>query len=152
MAGWPTRLTRAVLGPKLRDLIPAPNIRNWIPASIFELAWWTLTGLAMVAPKAWFAYSGGVGSGLGGATVWGSGQPGNAKNATGSYTFTFSATATNELGESAPTSLMWAKAYAVGELNLRAVAQVTSATTVDVRVYDADSGAAADAVVFVEVH
>lgn len=154
MAGWPTRITRKILGPIIRDLIPAPNRRSWIPDVTWNLAWWVLAGLGQVAPKAWFAYSGAIGSGLGGATGWSSSQPGNAKNGTGDYTFTIADSAADELGATTAVVLQFAKVHSIGTANVRCVAAVSHSGSnweIGVKVFDADAGTPVDAVIFVEV-
>lgn len=52
MPGFPSRISRASLGPALEDTWAVTNPKKAIPAASFMLAWWQLAGAGLVVPKA----------------------------------------------------------------------------------------------------
>ncbi len=153
MTGWPDRITRDDLGPELADLLPAPNGQTFLGAVVFTLAWWVLAGAARPTTRAWAGVDGAADSVLGHGEAWypnADGPPPTlVKNGTGDYTLTY-VNAPNESGQTKALGLSYAKAHAQTTSNINAVATV-SGNDVTVHTFTADTGAAVDATVFVEV-
>lgn len=137
MAGFPTRISRALFGPKRQDLYKAKDEKNFISAWFFELLFWQVSGLNQSAPLA---------SGLidnGGALLaheesWapdGGTAPGIAHPATGHFQLTYAGTYTDEEDQDVPVALTRARGFAQSS-SARTVSGIAAANVVDIYVFD----------------
>jgi len=54
MSGFPTRITRATLGPKLENRFRVIDPRKEVGADPLNLAWWTVGAAGLMLPMVWF--------------------------------------------------------------------------------------------------
>lgn len=52
MAGWPARLSRAILGPKRKNEIEPDNDVYFVAAKFFNMVFWQVSGANLFTPKA----------------------------------------------------------------------------------------------------
>lgn len=115
MSSWPARISRAVLGPILKNIFTPPNLANFIGDAQFMLAWWTLAGAAVTVPKAWLAFDGATGALIEHGETWrpdGGGPPPVITHpAGGQYEVTYDSPVEDENGNSVGIDLRYVKVF-----------------------------------------
>lgn len=102
--GFPTRLTRAVLGPKHEDEYPVENPKTQIGAATYDAVFWNVSGMNLIVPRAALLASWNSGGSVFDihhqAEAWNpdgaQGHPALARAGAGNYTYQFASTYMDE--------------------------------------------------------
>lgn len=164
MSGFPTRLTRQILGPTLRDTYPVENPEIGIPASAFNTLFHQVAGLNLVSFARAIVVAEWNGSDFDipyQEEAWNTrglqSRPTLARTGTGNYTYTFASTYKNELDVDVTTALVASRAslrtQVTAYANRREIftwIDPAAPLVVEVRIFDS-SGTAQDEPFILEV-
>lgn len=115
MSGFPERILRSSLGPKLRDIVPVENPETDIPASAFESVFWQVAGSNLIQPRVVCIaeWTGSAFNIFHQGEAWNANaeqaHPVLAREGAGDYTYTFASNYLNELSEAINTVLIAAR-------------------------------------------
>lgn len=152
MAGFPSRVSRAIFGPKRVDTMPAPNDVNFVRDFFFNLIFWVVPGLVQTAAKAGAFIKSADGTLYSHEEAWhpdGGPAPTPSKVGTGHYRLVYANTYKDEEDNDVAPALTRARGFVQSSSARHCTCTVTNGVQVDVYVWDA-AGAAADADVWVE--
>jgi hypothetical protein len=150
MAGFPSRITRALFGPTREDLIPARDHVHFVASRFFNLLFWQVPGINVMVSRA------------GGLIVadalsqheeaWhpnGGAAPTFSHPATGNYRLVYAATYKDADDNDVVPAITRARGFVQSATPVIVTAVVTSGVQVDLHLADA-AGAAVDADVWFE--
>lgn len=138
MSGFPSRIQRSDLGPAFVDAYPVENPETDIGARAFNAAFHQVAGMNLVSPRAIVVaeYSGGALSVQYQAEAWNpnsdQAHPVLSRTGTGAYSLTFAASYADESGVQIPTTLYFAKASAMSQSLVFALARINPANSLQV--------------------
>jgi len=154
MPGFPRIPSRSAFGPTFQNVRPVKDPARELDAATMNLLAWQVAGAGRTVPQAWLTYDGSIPSMVDYREAFSPrvdvGIPGNVKNGTGDYTFTYAATYEDENGaEVSFAPSMAIAAVQNGAAGVEATAAV-SGQTIRVRVRNA-AGTFVDGIVLLLV-
>jgi len=165
MAAFPTRITRASLGPKLEDAAPIRNPKQQVGKVTLNALFWAASGMSLVVPRATVIASWNTGGAVFDVSIqaeaWNpdgtQARPVLARTAAGSYTYTFASSYVDENEIAVPTVLLAARVHDqkalaafADRIEARAWKDATNPLRVQIRLWDT-AGTLVDAPFWLEV-
>lgn len=158
MSGWPGRPSRAAFGPTRANDGVVTDPTKFVSAADYNLTFWQVAGIsAGFAARAWalLKWDGAALTLQASGETWdpnGLVLPAVSRTGAGVYLVTYAATSPDMDGAAIATGLIAGRAAAQSLANITAVAVPrANGYEVDVQLFTANTGAAVDATVLVEV-